>query len=376
MILLKAFFRKKKTNIYIKIFCIIFIVLFILNGINNYIDNELNKLKQETTSLIMFAQHNHDDLINKEPKVDTYNRMLSMNQGDNSEIIYMPEIITNTDGSKSYKEEIDYTKLNWQRLIYDTNLYPYIFTFNSSYCNSNLNDKEVILALDEEKDYRKEYINDYINNEINIKHNNEEYNLIIKDIITPKTFNYICISNNLYNNLIQKEEKYIYNIKLKDYKDLKEIQNKWQSLEDNDFYNISISNYFSEIDMQERIKTLEKLVKMLKIGNIISTIIFFIITSVTIKDLIEDEKEEILLLKQVGFNNYKNLKIILKKLTIFNIIIFTFSILIFDIIVLIINKAFTFNIELFNLKYFIFTSVFIFIIELFFSTTIIMKKNE
>jgi len=89
---------------------------------------------------------------------------------------------------------------------------------------------------------------------------------------------------------------------------------------------------------------------MLKIGNIISTIIFFIITSVTIKDLIEDEKEEILLLKQVGFNNYKNLKIILKKLIIFNIIIFTFSILIFDIIVLIINKAFTFNIELFNLK--------------------------
>ena len=313
----------------------------------------------------MFSLNNHNQLLEKENKITSYNRILPLTQGRDNNIIYTPKYIELEDGSIAY-ESIDYSKIEWKRLIYDEENYPYILTFPASYCNVTLNDNEVILALEEDLDYRLEYKDNYLDNNIYFQYQNQELKLKIKNIIEPKTFKYICISNNIYNNLIVNEEKYIYLINTKNYLDIEKLEDKWQDLEDNDFYSINTNIKYDTIETNDKETSLSNLSNMLRIANFISFIIFTIIAIFVIKDLISDEEKNINLLKQLGYNKTQIMKSTLINMLVLDIIILLISQIVSLILSIILNTLLDLNIQVFSIKLLFSIIVFITLFEFIF----------
>lgn len=373
MVLIKAFLRKKKTKIYIKIFTIIITILFLLNGINEYVNYEFDKRDHPFSSIIMFAKENHEDILKKEKKVTTYRRALNFSIGVDNEIIYDPSLKIN--GTSVEYEELDETKILWSALQYkDT-----ILAFSSSSCNTDLNDNEVILFLTE-MDYNNEYMDNYRNYDITFRYKNQEITLLIKEILEPITFNYICISNALYNELIKEEQNYIYEIETDSYKTKEKLKERWNNIEDNDFFHIDLQTYDKNIDSSNKNNILEQMVKILTIANIISLIIFFIILLFVTNDFISDEKDNMILLKQLGYTKRQNRVNLLRNMLILDFIIFVLSIIISLLISIIINLVLKIHLEIFHFNYILSILIYFIVVEFIFSIFYIQnienKQNQ
>ncbi len=367
MILLKSFLRKKKTNIYLKIFTTITIIILLLNSISSYITYEQDKLNHDTTSLVLFAKENHDDMLEKEDKIKSYRNALGFEIGIDNDIIYNPNIIMNGT-SVEYEDIIDETKLNWNSLLYNN----VILTFSSKSCGTSLNDNETILYLSKEN-YNENYLNKYLNQKINFKYNNQEISLIIKNILEPKTFNYICISDKLFNNLVKENQKFIYDIETKDYKALENLKKKWANLENNDFFNIETQTFYKTTESNDRINILNKMANILIIANFISLFIYFLILIFVSTDLISDEENNMILLKQIGYNKLQNMFNLLKNVFVLNIISLSLSLIIYKFIIFILNIMFKINLNVLNYKFIFLYLSFVIIVE--YIVLIIYTKN-
>ncbi len=364
MLLIKSFFRKSKTKENIKIFVILFSAIILLNVLGDYTKKVTNQYKLSHENFVMFAKNNHEDIIKKYKGVDSYSRAVNLEKGPNNNIIYDAPVRINEYGETEYIQElVDESKLEWGKLIYKDG----ILAFSSSSCNLNLKENEVVLALIEGFYYQKEYKSNYINHDIQFNFENKEISLIIKDIIEPKAASYVCISDSLYNELIQKEKNYIYNIEFSSHEALEKAKDNWHNLESNDYF--IISNIQNELNYEEtqKHKMIEKISIALLVINIIATIVFIIITILTIKNLISEEEPDILLLKQIGYNNSKNFINTLKNLLVFDLIVIVLSIIITTIIILLLNLIFSLNIKILNLKYYILIVIFTIIVEFIFT---------
>ncbi len=358
MISLKGFFRKKKTKIYFKLFSIVTIIIMLLNSIYNYVDYESNKLKQESSSFLMYTKENHDELLRKEKGIKSYRQALSFEIGLDNDIIYDPKTVVDEDGNSKYEEEFDETKILWSNLLFGDD----ILTFKANSCGTNLSDNEVIIYLSE-RFYNKEYLENYIEHEIIFKYNNQEIPLIIKDILEPKTFNYVCVSDNLYNKLLKTNKNYIYDIETVNYKIQEKLEKKWNNLEDNDFFRITIPFFPKESDTIDRNDLLDNMIMMFKVANVVSTVIFIIMLLAILKDLVSDEESNMLLLKQLGYNKWQNILSLLKNVFVLNMVSLIFSLLFYIIIALGVNLVFKISLSLLNFKLIILYLVIIILIE-------------
>ncbi len=368
MILLKGFLRKKKTKLYIRILSLLFVVLFLLKGFSLYTKELFDEFKYKHTSFLAFARTDQENRIKKEKGITSYRRALTFDIGLDNDIIYSPPLKINGTAVE-YAEPIDTTKIVWNRLTYNDT----ILAFTASSCNKNLSNNQVILALDE-KDYEANYKDNFINKEIIFKFNNEELKLIVNDFLDAKTFNYICISDNIYNELLPNNENYIYEINTMSYKDLTEIQNNWTELK-NDFYSLEHPEKYKEVDESNKEIYLNNMVSMFNIVDIISLIIFFVLVIFVIKDLVTDEEKDILLLKEIGFNKRQSRINSLRNLFVLDGIAFLISFVICDLLTFIINSIFYINIEWMTIKSFMQISIFVFFVEVVF-TMICTRENS
>lgn len=360
MLLLKSFVRKGKIKIYMLLFVVLFSTLFILNGIGNSVRRELDDINYEQASFVMVAKENHEKLLKKERKVKNYRRALSFEVGKNNEIMY---------SKSSYEDDISAFKINWDRLIYNENM---ILAFNSSSCGLGLEKKEVELYLDE-KDYDLSYLDNYLGEEIIFKYNEQDISLKIKGIRNPKTFNYICISDSLYNTLKEQEKNNIYDIETVSYKAMEYLSDKWINLESNNFYTSGLQIKIKDTDETKKINILENMIDMFNIIDFTSIVIVVLITIFVIKDLVGDEEKDILLLKEIGFNKRQNMGNSLRNMIVLDIIVFGLSIAVSGGIAFVLNCVCGFNLELFNLECFVYLSLFVIFIEVVFHAMFIRK---
>lgn len=182
----------------------------------------------------------------------------------------------------------------------------------------------------------------------------------------------VCISDNLYNSLLPKEENYIYYVELARYNSLDKIQEKWDDLKKNNVINYTSGQVYKddELGMDEQ---LMNIIDTLKIVDIICLTIFCIIIVIVIKDLVSDEQKDILILKNIGYNKIQNIFNILKNILIFDVIVLMTSLLISAIIVMIINSILKFNLEILNYNFICYSFIGALLTELFFC--IIYIKN-
>lgn len=373
MILQKAFLRKSKTKIYIRIFTSIITVIFLLCNANNYFNDKIDELNYAKSSIIMIASSSHTDLFTKEEGISTYYQSLFFSKGDDNDIISTPKLIEDENSPNGYVTDIDYSKLNWNDLIYSTESFHLILTLPSSYCHSTIKDNEVILALKENINYQSDLKPNYLNQKISFNYNDEKYSFNINSIIESETFNYICLSDTTYNKLLENEKNNTYLLIPTDYHQVKNIINKWQDLEDNDLYNISSLNQSLSETTTNQISSIEKLITLFKVLIFLSSFIFAIITIFIINDLISEEIEDIKRLKQIGYNKTQNLLNNLKNFLILDLIIILISLIISSILNIILNIVFNFNLSYLNIPSLIITTIFLIIVEVFQNILIIKK---
>ncbi len=258
-----------------KKFLIILSYFIILILTNFLVRNEYDKIQNDTSALIIYGEENHQDLLENTKGISSFRRSLSFSSGQDNDIIYTPELVNNSDGSTSYKENHDDEKLNWN-YFYDNDNKKIILTYKASTCNMDLAKDEVAILL-YEQNYNKEKLPNFLNKEITFKYNEKLIPLKIKQITNLTIYPHICISDELYDELIKTEKSFIYDIECDNYNAYKKIKYNWQDLENNSYYEISNPAVNLTVEISNKISFLGDLIEYIQILNIVSVIIIFVL---------------------------------------------------------------------------------------------------
>ncbi len=257
---------------------IVILYFVILITANIYCRTEYDNLNNENQALIITSKFNPSNLINNAEGIVSQKRALTFYPGEDNDIIYSPKVIINSDGSQSY-ENVDKTKLLWQDLLADNNI---IYTHSASDCNTSLNKDEIILQL-HWVDESSSKITNVINKEIVFKHNETLIHLKVKEIKEADIYNHICIADELYNELLETEENYVYALRFDKYKNFQNTEENLRNSTDEETLHISVPSKSQDTSNKKGI--LGDIIDALSILNIISIVILAIIIVTIIVDI-------------------------------------------------------------------------------------------
>lgn len=356
MLLQKAFFRKKNVKIYIIIISALFSVILLLNSYKKYFDRLSSEFMNEHTISVIYTNKDNSSLIENDERINFYQRIINFEEENDNTIILNPPRASNGNVEKG-----DYSSLlYWDNLEFNDK----ILVFPASYINKSLEDNEAILVTSD-YDAKEEFIDNYIGENIKFNYNSKKIILKIQEVMKPNSISYVCISDNLYSKLLEEEENYIYYVELKEYSYLEDIQEEWKEQINNNKITIESYSYFKdeELNMSENY---QNIINILKIANIITIVIFYLIIIITIKNLVMDEYKDIILLKQIGYNKIQNTLNFLKNIILFDLIAIFISIVIYTLIVVAFNLIFDFELGIFNYLFILLLIAPILMIELLF----------
>lgn len=360
MLLMKSFLKKKKTKIYIIIFTTLFTILFLLNSFEICVNRLYGEEQMKTSTLIMYSKNNHEDVIKNFKGVNDYRRALSFNPGSDSEIIYSPKMKMSENGLLEYAEPIDKTKLIWSDLTMEKNI---ILAFSSSTCENKVTGNKIDLYLPTRR-YDENLIDDYKGKTINISYYGRKISFVFNNIYKMRAIQYVCISDEIYNQLVKEEQNYNFEINIKDYESLDKFTNEYNYLEKNKEYMLHLSTYYENPEDSQQSYILSNMLDIIGTTYFISTIIFFFVTISVIQDLVMSEEKDILLLKQLGFNKYQTLLSSIKNILLLDLITISLAIIINLLLDIIINKIFKLALSFTSIVFFSRVLLFVFLIEL------------
>jgi len=359
MLLIKSFLKKKRTKIYIVILTTLFNVLFLLNSFEIYVNKLYGEEHMRTSTLVMYSKNNHEDVIKNFKGVKDYRRALSFNPGSDSEIIYSPKMEM-TENGLEYAESRDESKLVWSNLIREKNT---ILAFSSNTCENRVTDNRIDLYMATRR-YDENLIDEYKGKTINISYNGREISFVLNNVYKMRGIEHVCISDEIYNELIKEEQNYNFEINIKDYKYLETFTNKYHNIDSEKEYMLGEYIYYGNPEDSQQSSILSSMLDIIGTTYFISTIIFFFVTISVIQDLVMSEEKDILLLKQLGFNKYQTLLSSIKNILLLDLITISLAIIINLLLDVIINKIFKLAISFTSIVFFSRVLLFIFLIEL------------
>ena len=267
---------KKIKNKGLIIIILYFLILIIANV---YFRIEYDKIRNEYQALIITTNQDPSNLINNAEGIVSQKRLLSFQPGKDNEIIYYPKIILNPDGSQSY-ENVDKNKLLWLDLLTDNDI---IYAQSASDCNTSLSKNEVIIQLDWVDDSSFKITN-AINKEIVFKHNETLISLKIKEINETDIYKHICIGDELYNELLSQEDKFVYEFRFDNYKNYQKTASNLSLIQPEKKLTLAFPS--KEHNTSNKENNHGNMIDFLQILNIISIIILAILITYAIIHLL------------------------------------------------------------------------------------------
>lgn len=326
MLLVKSFFRNKKNRIYLAIFVILYVLVILLNEFNTYYEKKKNELQIESRYTIAIDDNDISEELNNLEGI-SYTRLVKFTSSNVDAI---------TDKIEKFED--------------------YVLAYPDTYCDVSLNDDEIIVntyAVDMTKEDGK----DFIGQSVSFYHNERSLDFTVKDFVIDAKHSYVCISSDLYEELLEDEVGYTYDLAAESYEDIE----KMDANEDIGFKYMVGNNLALNNDL---LQSVTNMLKVLSIINIISIIIFIIASIFITHDLVCDLVPEFSLLKQIGFSNKQNIFISLRNLILFDIFVLLIALVFSVVIKIIFNKCFSYSLSLINIRLVLLIFIFHTVVEL------------
>lgn len=313
MILIKEFFRRSTTKIYLVLLTVIIVAITLLLNFSNYYKNIVNDVYLENSHVLITST---DELIDK----------LENNQS----IFNIEQVaIVNHDETK----EID------NYLLYDSISESIILTEATEEQEQN----DITLNIIHFNYKNIEDIDELINKKVLLKNDNhqKEYNI---SSIKESKFNNISLSKEELDKFTKSQNNYTYLFKVTNYQ---EIDNIIKDLEEENDAKCLRLEYLETNAQVETIKSLEEMVPLLYNSSKYLMIAFTIILLLIIHNILSDEMDNMKLEWIIGFQRHNFFTILLSKIISLLLSTIVLSSLLYLLISYIILNVLEINVKLF-----------------------------
>lgn len=364
--IIRSFFRRITTKIYIVLLSTIIIVVGLLNSFNISLKSEINEIYHNTSLFIISSKIDAYGKLKNDKRVDNVRTALEFKQpSDFDEMV-----------------EDDYNKnhpISWTLLSYYSPSSMLVYKEDGN----DLSDNEILLGLDSlTYENSSNIVENYKGKKVTIKYNEKEYNFEIKDLFDAGMFSEFRISKSMYEKLQKEQTKTICTSKIIDQNSEKNVIKDYNEFEKNEDDKIGVANFFNnnELSSYEILEQYKSELKDLKKATYVLYFVFLIMFIIISKNILEDLYDDIRLERLLGYTkkNVKNniLKRILSMYAI-NIII---SIIVSTLILILLNYFNDTDLIIFNYKYYALITLFLIIsnslLILFANNKINMKRRR
>lgn len=336
MILLKDFFRKKSSKIFILIFVFIVFTIEVVFNFKSYYENFITNSYNETTYFLLKSDK------------DLYTTLSSNNKIKNIEKVILFE---------NSKEEI-------------TNINKMIFLDPE---NNNIIVKQKSKLKDNESiiEVSPEMLNNEKIEKIDFVYNDEIIKLdIVK--LEKSTFSRVYISESKFKELSNKSEQYSYIFNINDYKRMNSLASdlkKEKSIND-----VSLIHAYQKTNAIETVLKYEKVLDLLNKGLLVVGIVFCGIYILMLKNIINDEVDNMKIEKLIGFSKKQIIKSLLLKVILSNIISIIIA-TILNVITNVILNTINVRLDIFNVNMFTCIVLFSIFVTCFLSASKLLNKK-
>ena len=372
-ILLKSFFRKKSTKLYIFILVILNVAIISLMSFVNYYKGLLNEVFVNNTVLYVIGQNDYYKEFSKYDSVINIEKIL----------VVKPDYTYDTLGRQGYVIQDGSTGIIIDSSPSTSNLIiPTWEEFIGIHKNNriivrkddNLKEDEITLSFNRQVTYDIS-LSSLINKKIGIINNNISYEFVIKNIIDNSKFSEMFISSDMFDKIEKENNIYAYKVTLDDYYDAQRLVGKLDESENNDDFYVSL-NTVEESGANYSMSNLIEITDTLINVSYVLLLIFYLITFIVLKNIIKDEKNKLMILSFLGYNKIQCKFINFVKLLflVFNVI--TISIIFTIFLNMFLNNKFNLLLKIFDIltitKIELILFIFVFILSI---TCSKVKKN-
>ena len=371
MLLLKGFFRKKSTKLYILILVILNVAIISLMFFVNYYKGLLNEVFVNNTILYVIGQNDYYKEFSKYDSVINIEKIL----------VVKPDYTYDTLGRQGYVIQDGSTGIIIDSSPSTSNLViPTWEEFIGIHKNNriivrkddNLKEDEITLSFNRQVTYDI-LLSSLINKKIGIINNNISYEFVIENIIDNSKFSEMFISSDMYDKIEKENNIYAYKVTLDDYYDAQLLVGKLDEAENNDDFYVSLNTVEDANDQLSMSNLIEITDTLINISYVI-LVLFYSIIFIILRNIVKDENNKLTMLKFLGYNKIQNKLVILIELIALMLIVLIVSIIITSSLNIFLNNKFNLLLKIFDILTILKIEIIIFIFIFVLSITV--NKNE
>lgn len=314
MILIKEFFRRRITKIYLILLTIIIITITLLLNFSNYYKNIVNDVYLENSRILIKSPYDIKDKLDSNEKIINIEQVALADKEETGDI-------------KDY-------------LLYDSISQSIILTENK---NEQDNDNIAINLINYH--YKNiENIEEYLNKKVILKNDNYQKKYNIKEVKESK-FTNISLSKEELTKFIESNKLYTYIFTVTNYEEIDDIISNLT--EDNKIECLRLE-YLENNSEVETVEALESLIPLLYTASKILMIAFTIILLIIIHNIISSEMDNMRIEWIIGFQRHHFFLILLSKIISLLLLTIILSTILYLLINYLIIRVLNINIYLFS----------------------------
>lgn len=304
--IIRSFYRKKNSKIYMMIFVTLFLTLLLVNAFIGYLKDDYNKSITKTTLLYVQSENDLLPFLTSDMHLDNIEKSLLVEYNDYNDI----NINLNLK-----KGMLTTYLLDNKVLMYSDNI---------------LSDNEIIIFLDNLNYVSNDNVFEDITKYIVVEYLDKQEKFYIKDIKKANNYSYIKISNDTFDKLYNSSHKYNYTANINDNSKYQEIYQKYNQIAERCIF-------FYANDEELALDNIKAFIDTLNIFNHILIVVLVVVVLVTTKNIISDMQKNISLEYKLGFKK-KKIKInILKRLISLHLLSFAIALMLYLISIIFIS---------------------------------------
>lgn len=290
--ILKSFYRKKSTIIYLTIITLLFLVLSIMLIINRYLEEIKNNYYIDSNLVLIKSNIDYKDLLENYNNITNIKKCILFS--------YTDDLIT-----ESYVNDLN---INNKVIVYPDDV---------------LENEEIILGLmTYYYEFSKSKISNILNESIKVNFDGKELNLNLIDVVDNERKSNIYIADELFEELTINNYSYTFNIKTE--KDEKEVRKYLDE-------NIDGEVYYLKYELADDYVINEKIDNYISISKILTLVLsggLLLILIIINKNIIADLDKNTMLEYKLGVKPMDIKKNVMKRLISLHIISFMLSIIV------------------------------------------------